>query len=530
MDGLDIDLSKTKYVHNPDLDAINEVIQALLVNTFDENVKLEGIAPNGLQVRSPIFPPDLGEDVLKFWTVTPNPSMDPIQSEWRIVMYTSKLPRGKAQKIAAQRPTHLLTRGGSAAMATSRANLGDVDLSEPWRKLNGYNFKCMLLMSPTLVDAPLQKIDSYEKVLATQVKRFYTELCYSIHLKLIRKCEMPDFDHDGKTFKQLYQLNAKLKSGAYATVCKGKHRETGKRYAIKCITRKQLQPWEEIDIMSEVSIMSTLEHEHIVNLVDFFEQEDCFLLVMELCDGGDLFDRIGQREAYNEKVARDLCKLFLESVRYCHEDMSVVHCDLKPRNLLLESMDDDISVKLADFGFATRVTAPKSITKRCGTPFFVAPEILKKKPYDQSADMWSVGIMIYLLIGGTMPFLGRNQKELFTAIIDGHYTFPDQYWENVSFDAKELIRHLLRTNPDERWTARQALESSWIRADGEALANVDLAKSAKELKLFNARLKFKAAIIGLSFLAKTKAMVPTKDVEKERQSALPKDVEVEEDE
>jgi len=119
-------------------------------------------------------------------------------------------------------------------------------------------------------------------------------------------------------------------------VCKGKHRETGKRYAIKCITRKQLQPWEEIDIMSEVSIMSTLEHEHIVNLVDFFEQEDCFLLVMELCDGGDLFDRIGQREAYNEKVARDLCKLFLESVRYCHEDMSVVHCDLKPRNLLLE--------------------------------------------------------------------------------------------------------------------------------------------------------------------------------------------------
>ena len=164
-------------------------------------------------------------------------------------------------------------------------------------------------------------------------------------------------------------------------------------------------------------------------------------------------------------------------------------------------MEDDSSIKLADFGFATRVTAPKSIVKRCGTPFFVAPEVLKKKSYDQCADMWSLGIIMYLLIGGTMPFVARNQQELFKAIVEGKYSFPDQYWGNVSPDAKDLIRNLLQVNPDHRWTARQALQCSWIRQlPGETLAKNDLGNSARELKFFNARLKFKAAVIGLSWI------------------------------
>ena len=138
-----------------------------------------------------------------------------------------------------------------------------------------------------------------------------------------------------------------LKSGAFATVCKGKHRQTGKQYAIKCITRNALKPWEEIDILNEVCIMSTLVHPNIVLLVDFFVQNDCYLIVMELCEGGDVFDRIGKRvdcqgghdsktRGYTERDARDLCKALLEAVRYCHEDMSIAHCDLKPRNLLLQ--------------------------------------------------------------------------------------------------------------------------------------------------------------------------------------------------
>jgi serine/threonine protein kinase len=167
----------------------------------------------------------------------------------------------------------------------------------------------------------------------------------------------------------------------------------------------------------------------------------------------------------------------------------------------LKNVEDDSSIKLADFGFATFVTAPKSITKRCGTPFFVAPEILKKKPYDESADMWSLGIIIYLLIGGTMPFVGRTQQELFHAIMEGKYSFPDEYWHNVSPAAKELISNLLQVDPDLRWTARQALQCTWIQQlSAVELAKHDLRKSARELKFFNARLKFKAAIIGVALV------------------------------
>merc|ERR1739848_667364 len=143
--------------------------------------------------------------------------------------------------------------------------------------------------------------------------------------------------------------------------------------------------------------------------------------------GGDLFNRIGSRNAYTESDARDLCRKMLESLRYCHEN-SVAHCDMKPKNLLLVSGDDDVCIKLADFGFATRVYAPESLTKQCGTPFFVAPEILMRSPYDQKSDMWSCGVIMFLLLGGDLPFMGCSLKELFRSIVLGNYEFKEETW------------------------------------------------------------------------------------------------------
>jgi calcium-dependent protein kinase len=152
-----------------------------------------------------------------------------------------------------------------------------------------------------------------------------------------------------------HQIYPQLKSGAFATVCKGRNRSTGEPCAIKCIPRNALKPWDEVDILSEVSIMSKLSHPNIVQLIDFFAQPDCYLIVMDFCEGGDLFDRIGRRVdsikngngtetvnkiGYSERDARDLCAVLLEVVRYCHEDMRLAHCDLKPRNLLLQVITD----------------------------------------------------------------------------------------------------------------------------------------------------------------------------------------------
>ncbi|KAL9184891.1 hypothetical protein ACHAXT_002668 [Thalassiosira profunda] len=316
--------------------------------------------------------------------------------------------------------------------------------------------------------------------------------------KALARAEFPAFPEGcrGRTFREAYQLNARLKSGSFATVCRGTHRATGKRVAVKCVLRNGLPPLDDAAIFDEVLILSTLKHGYICPLLDFFEEPEAYYLVMELCCGGDLFDRIGQRKSYTENDARDLCRKLLESLRYCHEN-SVAHCDLKPKNLLLMSEDDDVQIQLADFGFASRVYEPQSLTKQCGTPFFVAPEVLLRTPYDQQSDMWSCGVMVFLLLGGDLPFSGRNQTELFRSIVMGRYEFAEEGWAHVSPEAKDLVRQLLVTDPSKRPTSKEALASPWMRQRGQMLAKNDLQYTSTRLKGFNARLKLRASMIAV---------------------------------
>lgn len=314
--------------------------------------------------------------------------------------------------------------------------------------------------------------------------------------KALVRVEFPVFPEGCKdrTFREVYQLNARLKSGSFATVCRGTHRATGKKIAVKCVLRKDLPPSDDAAIYDEVLILSTLRHSYICPLIDFFEERECYFLIMELMSGGDLFDRIGKRKSYTEDDARNLCRKMLESVRYCHEN-SVAHCDMKPKNLLLMSDDDDVQMKLADFGFATRVYSPGSLTKQCGTPFFVAPEVLMRSPYDQQSDMWSCGVIIFLLLGGDLPFMGRSQKELFRSIVMGQYEFQEDGWAHVSDAAKELVKELLVTDPTQRLTSRQAMSSTWMRQRGNMLAKNNLQYTSQRLKGFNARMKLRASMI-----------------------------------
>ncbi len=160
----------------------------------------------------------------------------------------------------------------------------------------------------------------------------------------------------------------------------------------------------------------------------------------------------------------------------------------------MKTKDDDASVMLADFGFATKVFAPKTLTKQCGTPYFVAPEILLREAYDQQADMWSVGVIIFCLLSGQLPFTGKRHLELFKAIIAGDFSFNEE-WEDISDEAKDLVGKLLVVDPDKRYTAKDALASKWIRANGQVLKNFSLMSASSRLKMFNARLKFKSTIL-----------------------------------
>lgn len=162
--------------------------------------------------------------------------------------------------------------------------------------------------------------------------------------------------------------------------------------------------------------------------------------------------------------------------------------------LFLQSESDDSNIKIADFGFAKKVKSPNSLTTQCGTPGYVAPEILEGKAYDTQADMWSLGVIVYILLGGYPPFIEQNQRELFRKIRKGQYEFHDEYWGQVSDEAKAMISKLLTVNPSQRYDANAALSNTWIGLDASQLAGQDLGVNLEQFKKFNAKRKFKAAV------------------------------------
>ena len=300
-------------------------------------------------------------------------------------------------------------------------------------------------------------------------------------------------------------LYTQLKSGSFATVCRGTHRASGRKVAIKCVLRKDLPPADDAAIYDEVAILSSLNHPHIVPIIDFFDEKDCYFIVMELMSGGDLFDRIGTKKSYSEADARDLVVKMLKAVAYCHAQ-KIAHCDMKPKNLLLMSEDNDSFIKLADFGFAARVHEANSLSKQCGTPFFVSPEILMRKGYDQQSDMWSVGCIVYLLLSGNLPFMGRSQKELFRKIVAGKFDYDDTEWTAISDEAKDLVNRLLVLDPSKRITATDAVRHDWLKASRDRLGSIMLQGTSQRLKTFNARMKLRSAMIAIDWVSSLRRM------------------------
>merc|ERR1719199_2049693 len=193
----------------------------------------------------------------------------------------------------------------------------------------------------------------------------------------VKASDIPQPDSSsGKGFDELYRLKEVLGTGAFSTVREGYHRgHRDRMFAVKCVNRSKLTEEDTGALLDEVAILKELRHARIIRLYDFFEEPVNYYLVMEKMTGGELFDRVVAKAYYNEKEARDTCQIILEAVGYCHRH-DIAHRDLKPENLLLVSDDNDSAVKIADFGFAKKVLVPKSLQTQCGTPGYVAPEIL----------------------------------------------------------------------------------------------------------------------------------------------------------
>ncbi|PNF15502.1 hypothetical protein B7P43_G17005 [Cryptotermes secundus] len=262
-----------------------------------------------------------------------------------------------------------------------------------------------------------------------------------------------------------YQVGKVIGDGNFAVVRQCIDRSTGTEYALKVIDKSKCHGKEHM-IESEVSILRRVHHPNIIQLVAEYDTHSELYLVMELIKGGDLFDAIASATKFSEKEASMMTRNLASALFYLHS-LNVVHRDIKPENLLVQiDRHGTKLLKLGDFGLAQVVTEP--LYTVCGTPTYVAPEILAETGYGLKIDVWAAGVILYILLCGFPPFVSTNsdQEELFDHILTGHYEFSSPYWDKVSLSAKDLIAHMLQVQPELRFSAEDVLDHLWLAAGG----------------------------------------------------------------
>lgn len=236
----------------------------------------------------------------------------------------------------------------------------------------------------------------------------------------------------------------------------------GDEVAIKIIEKKNVEQ-DLARLATEMQILKSVDHPNIIKLKEIFETDSMLYIVTEVVTGGELFDRIVEKGSYCERDAAVLVKKLVTALDYLH-NKNIVHRDLKPENLLLKSPEQDTEVKLADFGLSKVLGQEVMMQTACGTPGYVAPEILQSSEtgYGKEVDMWSVGVITYILLCGFPPFYNDNVAQLFESIIKADFDYPSDYWDNISDDAIDFIDNLLIPDPAKRMSAAEALQHSWL--------------------------------------------------------------------
>eukprot|EP01117_Protostelium_nocturnum_P018716 TRINITY_DN788_c0_g1_i1.p1 TRINITY_DN788_c0_g1~~TRINITY_DN788_c0_g1_i1.p1 ORF type:complete len:360 (+),score=126.75 TRINITY_DN788_c0_g1_i1:236-1315(+) len=268
------------------------------------------------------------------------------------------------------------------------------------------------------------------------------------------------------TVEDNYVIEEEIGRGAFSVVKRAKNKKTGNMAAIKFIEKKYVDQQDLLLLSREIEIMKKVNHKNVLRLEEVYEVEETIALVMELVSGGELFFKIVERGNYSEKDAASIVLQIIQGVGYLH-DNGICHRDLKPENLLCSGEEEygfkPYRVIIADFGLSKEFDGGEALETSCGTPDYVAPEVITAEgTYDKSVDMWSVGVITYVLLCGFSPFLSSTQTGLFEKIIKVEYDFPDPEWTNISQQAKDFIRHLLIRNPEDRYTAAQCLEHPWL--------------------------------------------------------------------
>ncbi|CAM8969657.1 unnamed protein product [Rhodiola kirilowii] len=291
--------------------------------------------------------------------------------------------------------------------------------------------------------------------------------------------------------KEHYTFGRKLGQGQFGTTFLCVEKTTGKEYACKTIAKRKLLTDEDVeDVRREIQIMHHLAgHTNVVSIKGAYEDPMAVHLVMELCAGGELFDRIIKRGHYTERKAADLTRVIVGVVEACHS-LGVMHRDLKPENFLFVNQQEDSLLKTIDFGLSMFFKPGDKFSDVLGSPYYVAPEVLRKR-YGPEADVWSAGVILYILLSGVPPFWAESEEGIFEQVLHGELDFSSDPWPSISESAKDLVRRMLVRDSKKRLTAYEVLCHPWIQVDGVAPDKPLDSAVLSRLKQFSAMNKLK---------------------------------------
>uniref|UniRef100_A0A7N1A5P9 non-specific serine/threonine protein kinase n=1 Tax=Kalanchoe fedtschenkoi TaxID=63787 RepID=A0A7N1A5P9_KALFE len=295
--------------------------------------------------------------------------------------------------------------------------------------------------------------------------------------------------------KEVYELGRKLGQGQFGTTVLCVEKATGKEFACKTIAKRKLATEDDVeDVRREIQIMHHLAgHPNVISIVEAYEDAIAVYVVMELCAGGELFDRIIQRGHYTERKAAMLARVIVGVVEACHS-LGVMHRDLKPENFLFVNHEEESPLKAIDFGLSVFFKPGEQFTDVVGSPYYVAPEVLRKL-YGAECDVWSAGVIIYILLCGVPPFWDETEQGIFEQVLKGELDFVSEPWPSISEGAKDLVKRMLVRDPKKRLTAHEVLCHPWIQVDGVAPDKPLDSAVLTRLKQFSAMNKLKKIAI-----------------------------------
>eukprot|EP00055_Hartaetosiga_balthica_P018571 m.134796 g.134796 ORF g.134796 m.134796 type:complete len:414 (+) comp9734_c0_seq1:249-1490(+) len=296
----------------------------------------------------------------------------------------------------------------------------------------------------------------------------------STFTKVVRGVKRITGRHSKSDVEKSYKLGHELGTGNFAVVRLAEHRQTKKKYAVKIIN-KALCAGKEDMIETEINVLKKVDHQYVVGMKECFDTPDKLYLVLDYVSGGELFDRIVEEGHFTEADASRITKQMTEAIQYLHEH-EIVHRDLKPENLLFRDKSTASDVLVTDFGLAKLLNDNVALKTACGTPNYVAPEILMQRGYGKQVDVWSLGVILFILLCGYPPFYDESDAVLFELIMKGKFSFDDRYWKDVSKEAKHLISMMLTVDPVKRYDTYQVLSHPWITGEAN-IPHVNLSKS-----------------------------------------------------